>query len=203
MEFSDIIESGERGFLDGHFLLAMPGMRDERFEKSVVLIAAHSDRGALGFIVNHSADVELDDMYGRVGVSPNAHAMATAGIEPPREIDIIRGGPVESTRGFVLHSPDYGSSSTLRLNETLSITSTIDILKALGRGAGPKRAMLALGYAAWSGDQLESELCDNAWLTTDADTDLMFDVPADERYTAAFAGMGIALEALSGVAGNA
>lgn len=199
MEFTDIIGVDEPGFLGGQFLLAMPGMSDARFEKAVILLAGHSERGALGFVVNHPAELTMGEMYEKVGIEPED---LTAD-RPDDDMPVMRGGPVESSRGFVLHSNDYVSSSTMKLNDAISLTTTLDILKAMAMGVGPDRAMLTIGYAAWDGGQLENELLENVWLTTGSDIDLMFKVPSDERYAAAFRAMGVPLEALSGVAGTA
>lgn len=193
MEFEGII-GGEKGFLDGQFLVAMPGMSDPRFEKAVVLLAGHSQKGALGFVINHAVELSVNDMYRKVGVNVS---------ETATDLIVVRGGPVEPSRGFVLHSDDYTSSSTLRLGDGLGLTSTIDILRAMGSGAGPQRAVLALGYAAWGEGQLEGELVDNTWLTAEPDKAILFDIPLSERYSAVFSAMGFAPDALSGVAGNA
>ena len=199
MEFTEIIGVDQPGFLGGQFLLAMPGMNDPRFEKAVILLAGHSERGALGFVVNQPADLTMSEMYEKVGID----ADDVTSERSDETTSVMRGGPVESSRGFVLHSNDYVSSSTMKLNDTVSLTTTLDILKAMAMGVGPERAMLTIGYAAWDEGQLENELLENVWLTTTADIDLMFDVPADERYAAAFRDMGVPLEALSGVAGTA
>ena len=193
VEFEGII-GGEKGFLDGKFLVAMPAMDDPRFEKAVVLLAGHSPKGALGFVLNHPVELSVAEMYRKVGI--NVSETATA-------LTVVRGGPVEPSRGFVVHSDDYVSSSTMRLGDGLGLTSTIDILRAMGSGIGPKCAVLALGYAAWGEGQLESELMDNTWLTAEAERSILFDVPLEERYSAVFSAMGIKPDALSGVAGNA
>lgn len=206
MQFDEIMVEGERGFLDGQFLVAMPGIDDDRFARAVVFVAAHSDDGAIGFVVNHPADMTIGDMFGRVGledeVAPGARrARRTASVSP--DAQVLRGGPVEPGRGFVLHSPDYRSSSTMVLGEGVSLTTTLDVLKAIARGRGPKRASLALGYAGWSAGQLEDELRENVWLTAETTLATLFEVPAASRYDAVLTGMGVRPEALSGVAGNA
>ena len=206
MEISDIMAGGERGFLDGRFLVAMPGIDDSRFARAVILIAAHSDEGAIGFVVNHPADLTIRDMFDRVGIEDEVMPGARAARRTPSaspDDPVMKGGPVEPNRGFVLHSPDYSSASTTPLDASLSLTSTLDVLKAIARGRGPRQAMLALGYAAWDGGQLEDEMRDNVWLTTDAAMATMFDVPPGNRYDAALNAMGVRAEALSGIAGNA
>ena len=206
MEISDIMAGGKRGFLDGRFLVAMPGIDDGRFARAVILVAAHSDDGAIGFVVNHPSDLTIRDMFDRVGIEdevpPGARAARTVRSASPDDA-VMRGGPVEPNRGFVLHTPDYGSASTTPLDNTLSLTSTLDVLKAIARGRGPRHAMLALGYASWDAGQLEDEMRDNVWLTADPAMATMFDVPPSNRYDAALASLGVRVEALSGVAGNA
>ena len=206
MEFSEIMAGGERGFLDGRFLVAMPGIDDERFARAVVLVAAHSAEGAIGFVVNHPSDLTIRDMFERVGieddVAPGARAARTRRSASPDE-PVMRGGPVEPSRGFVLHSPDYASASSTPLNGSLSLTSTLDVLKAIARGRGPERAMLTLGYASWEDGQLENELRENVWLTAEPTPTTLFDVPPANRYDAALASMGVRADALSGIAGNA
>ena len=206
MEFSEIMAGGRRGFLDGRLLVAMPGIDDDRFARAVIYIAAHSDEGAIGFVVNHPADLTIGDMFERVGledeVALGARAARRTPTVSPDEV-VMRGGPVEPGRGFVLHSPDYASASTMPLRDALSLTTTLDVLKAIARGRGPKRAVLALGYAGWSAGQLEDELRENVWLTAETTMTVLFDVPPANRYDAVLTAMGVRPEALSGVAGNA
>ena len=206
MEFSEIMAGGSGGFLDGRFLVAMPGIDDERFARAVIYVAAHSARGAIGFVVNHPADLTIGNMFERVGledvVPPGARAARRTPSVSPDEI-VMRGGPVEQSRGFVIHSPDYGSASTMPLAESLSLTTTLDVLKAIARGRGPSRAVLALGYAGWGEGQLDEELRENVWLTAETALSAIFDVPPANRYDAVLASMGVRPEALSGIAGNA
>ena len=206
MEFNEIMAGGRRGFLDRRFLVAMPGIEDERFSRAVIYVAAHSEDGAIGFVVNHPADLTIGDMFERVGLEDDVTAGARAARRTPcvsPDEAVMRGGPVEPGRGFVLHSPDYASASTTPLGGSLSLTSTLDVLKAIARGRGPRRAVLALGYAGWGGGQLEEELRENVWLTAEATEAIIFDVPPANRYDAVLASMGVRPEALSGVAGNA
>ena len=200
MDFQDLIASDPSGFLDGQLLIAMPGIGDDRFDRAVIRLVNHSEAGAVGFVVNHVAEIEVDDLLARAGVEADA-GMADPII--PSTLEVVRGGPVEDSRGFVLHSPDYTSDGTIRLDEDLALTSTLDVLRAVARGAGPRKALLALGYAGWGAGQLEDELRENVWLTVDADTSLLFDVPSDERYATALGRIGVAPSALSEVAGNA
>lgn len=204
MEFQDLLGEGGDGSLRGQYLVAMPGIGDERFERAVILLVAHSSRGALGFVVNDPADVSTDELLTRAGIGVEGDDEIIPGINPGADaLAVVHGGPVEASRGFVLHSPDYESESTQRLDQSLALTSTLDVLRAVARGRGPDRALLALGYAGWDAGQLEGELRENVWLTVEGDTSIVFDVPSDERYAAALGLLGVAPEALSGVAGNA
>ena len=206
MAFNEIMAGGQGGFLGGRFLVAMPGIDDERFTRAVVFVAAHSDEGAIGFVVNRSAGLTIRDMFERVGleddVPPGARAARRTPSVSPDET-VMRGGPMEPGRGFVIHSPDYGSASTVALGGSLALTSTLDVLKAIARGRGPSRALLALGYAGWGEGQLEDELRENVWLTAEATEIVIFDVPPANRYDAVLSSMGVRPEALSGIAGNA
>ena len=144
--------------LSGKLLIAMPGMSDPRFDRSVVYICAHSEDGAMGLIVNKPApDLELSDLLGQLSLETPADTAPT---------QVFFGGPVEHGRGFVLHSSDYGgSSSTLQVDERFGMTATLDILEDMAQGKGPEHAILALGYAGWGPGQIESELQQNGWLT--------------------------------------
>lgn len=191
------------GYLDGHLLVAMPGMSDERFERTVVYLCAHSPEGAMGIVVNRpSADMSLPDLLVQLDVVP-----AEAAIRLPArvgEMKVMMGGPVETSRGFVLHTPDFFiDQSTLAIDGGICLTATVDILRALARGDGPDRAMFALGYAGWGAGQLESEIQRNGWLSCPADPDIVFGVGFDTKYDSALRFMGIDPAMLSPVAGNA
>ena len=202
MDFQDLIANDPNGFLAGQLLVAMPGIGDERFERTVIRIVNHSDAGAVGFVLNRPADIDIDDLLARAGVDADARGRADPEVQRS-PLEVVHGGPVEDSRGFVLHSPDYGSDGTIRLEDDLALTSTLDVLRAVARGSGPRRAVLALGYAGWAAGQIEDELRENVWLTIDAQTDLIFEVPSADRYATALGLMGIEPGALSGVAGNA
>ena len=190
-------------FLDGQLLIAMPSMSDPRFERSVIYLCAHSEQGAMGLIINKTAPMmRFGDLIGQLDLLPDEDD-----IEPPPELmdmPVLFGGPVEQGRGFVLHTNDYFTAdSSLPVAGNISLTATIDILRAMARGQGPQRAVLALGYAGWAPGQLESEITHNGWLTCAADEDLLFGLDFDARYTAALRKLKIDPGMLSSDAGHA
>ena len=197
-------QKGENSeYLDGQFLLAMPGMTDDRFARSVVYLCAHSDEGAMGIVINRRApSLNFSELLIQLEVIKPDEAIRLpmqAGAVP-----VLRGGPVEAGRGFVLHSNDfYIDNSTLPIDGGVSLTATIDILRAIAKGAGPDRAILALGYAGWSPGQLEDEMQNNGWLTCPADAALIFDTPLESRYDVAMRKIGIDPAFLSSEAGRA
>lgn len=172
-------------------------MGDRRFEHSVVLLCSHSDEGALGLIVNKPAsDIRLCDLFKQLEIGPDE----PLGEEQP----VYFGGPVESARGFVLHSRDYDSSlQTMKVSDTFGMTATIDILEDIANGTGPRQSLLMLGYAGWGPGQLEAEIADNGWLTADADPDLIFDEREEMKWPGALRQMGIDPVGLSSDAGRA
>jgi putative transcriptional regulator len=191
------------GYLDGQLLIAMPGMSDERFARAVIFICAHSAEGAMGIVLNRpAADLSLPDLLVQLDIVPEAER-----IRLPTEVgkmQVLMGGPVETSRGFVLHSPDFHiDQSTLPIDDSICLTATIDILRAIARGKGPRNAVLALGYAGWSAGQLESEIQANGWLNCPADTELIFNSAADTRYLLALRKIGIDPGMLSMDAGHA
>ena len=195
--------SGKRGYLDGQMLIAMPSMLDERFSRSVIYICAHSSEGAMGIVVNHPApNIKFSDLLVKLDVIPPAER-----IQLPGKADVVkvmRGGPVETERGFVLHSADFFiENSTLPINDGICLTATIDILKAIARGDGPESAILALGYAGWAPGQLENEIQANGWLHCTADPDLIFGTDVGTKYDRALKKIGIDLGMLSSEAGHA
>lgn len=194
--------SSGRFYLDGQCLIAMPGMRDERFQRSVVYVCAHSDDGAMGLIINKRApDIEFADLLVQLDIVADRKAIR---LPEHHGVQVLRGGPVETGRGFVLHSSDYfAESSTLPIDNGVCLTHTIDVLKALAAGDGPHRAVLALGYAGWSAGQLESEIRANGWLHCPADGDLLFDALAETKYQRALGKLGIEPAMLSSSAGRA
>lgn len=191
------------GYLDGQALVAMPSMRDERFSRTVIYICAHSEEGAMGIVINQPArHISFRDLLTQLEVLP-----AGDRIELPRragEVRVLKGGPVETGRGFVLHSADfYIENSTLPIHDGICLTATLDILKAIARGQGPHNAILALGYAGWAPGQLESEIQANGWLNCDADTELIFACDPEARYDLALRKIGIDPGKLSSDAGHA
>ncbi len=179
MEYRQDIEHS----LLGQLLVAMPGMRDSRFEKTVIYICAHSAEGAMGLVVNKPCDeITFPDLLEQLGIEENG---ATD------RIDLHFGGPVESSRGFVLHSPDYLRDASLVVDEDMALTATIDILKAIASGAGPSRSLLAIGYAGWGPGQLDTEILNNGWLHVDADDELVFGSDLGIKWEQAMGKIGI------------
>lgn len=192
-----------RGYLDGQMLIAMPAMGDERFARTVIYVCAHSSEGAMGIVVNQAApNIKFPDLLVQLEVIP-----ASERIQLPvraEEVKVLKGGPVETGRGFVLHSADFFiENSTLPIDEGICLTATLDILKAIARGKGPSNAILALGYAGWAPGQLEQEIQQNGWLHCDADPDLIFGQDIERKYERALAKIGIDLGMLSSEAGHA
>src|SRR5258706_293804 len=170
------------GYLDGQILVAMPTIRDERFSRTVIYLCAHSSEGAMGIVINQPAPhIDFGDLLVQLEVIPDNKQIEL----PSRagEVKVLKGGPVETERGFVLHSADFFiENSTLPIDEGVCLTATLDILKAIARGAGPASAILALGYAGWSPGQLESELQHNGWLHCSADPELIFGTDVSAKY---------------------
>ena len=192
-----------RGFLDGQMLIASPGMQDERFSRSVIYMCAHSSEGAMGIVVNHPArNISFPDLLVKLDVIPKAEKIqlpSSAG-----DVTVLKGGPVETERGFVLHSADFFiENSTLPIDEGVCLTATLGILKAIARGTGPASAILALGYAGWSPGQLESELQHNGWLHCSPDTELIFGTDIGAKYDRAMQKIGIRPGMLSSDVGHA
>ncbi len=192
-----------RGYLDGQMLIAMPAMMDERFSRSLIYVCAHSSEGAMGIVVNHPApNIDFSDLLVKLDVIPAKDVIRL----PPQAdvVKVMRGGPVETERGFVLHSADYFvENSTLPIDDGICLTATIDILKAIARGSGPASAILALGYAGWAPGQLETEIQGNGWLHCTADSELIFGSDVRGKYDRALRKIGIDLAMLSNEAGHA
>jgi putative transcriptional regulator len=203
MKLPSLKSSGDRGYLDGQFLVAMPGMADERFARSVVYMCAHTSEGSMGIVLNQRApQVKLPELLVQLGVVPDGEAILLP--VKARRINVLRGGPVETGRGFVLHSADYFvEAATMPVDEGLCLTTTIDILKAIARGEGPDRAVLALGYAGWSAGQIENEVRENAWLSCPADADIIFDDGIETKYERVMRSIGVDPAMLSAEAGRA
>ena len=190
--------------LTHHFLIAMPGLEDESFARSVVYLCEHSERGALGLIINKPTDITLKGLFDKVDLSLRREDLTK---EP-----VFQGGPVQTERGFVLHEPmlmDKGDTdesvyaSTMTIPGGLEMTTSKDVLEALSTGAGPRRVLITLGYSSWGEGQLESELAENAWLTVAADLSVIFDTPVPERYDRALSLLDLQTWMLSPEAGHA
>ncbi len=182
--------------LTGKFLIAMPGMGDARFERSLVFLCAHSEEGAMGLIVNKPMEEPgFRSLLRRLEIEPGPDCA---------EVQVHFGGPVEGGRGFVLHSADYFvGASTLRVDARFGMTATLEVLGDLAQGQGPARALLALGYAGWGPGQLESEIGNNGWLTCDATPDLVFSEASATKWERALRSLGIEALTLSGTSGRA
>ncbi len=196
MAMDDDTKPDDRDFLGGQVLIAMPGMRDPRFQRAVVYLCAHSPDGAMGLIVNRPADnLKLRDLFEKLSI-PIGAAMGTAPVH--------YGGPVETGRGFVLHSSDYrADDATLQVDESTSMTATLDILHAMATNRGPKNAIIALGYAGWAPGQLEAELRGNGWLACPADANLLFGDDEEHKWDRALAKIGVHPAMLSSLGGSA
>ena len=192
-----------RGYLEGQILVAMPGMADQRFARSVIYLCAHSKEGAMGLIINQRAKrVKFADLLVQLEVIDEQEAIRL----PQRAggMQVLKGGPVETQRGFVLHSSDYHvEDTTMPIDATVSLTATVDILRAIAKDAGPYQAVLALGYAGWSPGQLEKEIQQNGWLSCEADADLVFGADLESKYARAMRKIGIDPAMLVNDAGHA
>jgi putative transcriptional regulator len=181
-------------FLSGRLLLAMPGMGDPRFERSVNVMCVHDEHGALGIGIGHvRAGLRFRKLLEEVGIDP--------GEAPDREVH--HGGPVEPGRGFVLHSTDWGGDGTLEVAPFFSLSASIDILRAIAEGRGPSRWLIALGYAGWGPGQLDGEMRRHGWYAAEGRGEILFDTPAEDRWTAAWKAEGIDPALLSNVTGSA
>lgn len=180
--------------LTSHFLIAMPGMADPHFSRSLTFICEHNDRGALGLVVNRPTDVTLGALFAKVDLAPPSGLLAS---QP-----VYFGGPVQPEHGFVLHRPLGDWRSTLPVGEA-GLTTSKDILEAMSRGEGPADWLVAVGYAGWAPGQLEDEILRNGWLTVSADLDVVFQLPPEGRYDAALGALGVSLPSLSAEAGHA
>ena len=185
----------EKG-LEGQFLIAMPGIGDPRFHRSVIFICAHSDEGAMGLIINKSSDgLDFSDLLKQLDIE------IVKDSEADQSIRI--GGPVETSRGFVLHSTDYGEDGALEIEGGYRLTGTVDILRDIAQGKGPLRHMIALGYTGWAPGQLEQELQQNGWLACDAEAKIIYDPDDEAKWVQALSKLGISPELLSAGGGTA
>ena len=186
---------GDDGYLTGQFLIAMPTMGDPRFERTVIYMCAHSADGAMGLVVNRVAsEIDFPELLNQLQIE-------TDGIKKP--IPVLTGGPVETGRGFVLHSMDYSQDSTLKVTDEVGLTATVDILRAIAEGEGPAKSLLTLGYAGWSSGQLDNEIQANGWLNVSSDTSILFDEDLNSKWDRAVRKVGIDPSFLSAEAGHA
>jgi len=181
--------------LTHHFLIAMPSMADPYFAKTLTYVCEHNDQGALGLVVNRPIDMTLQALFERLSLTLKHKDLSDA--------PIYFGGPVQTDRGFVLHEPAGNWQSTLRVRDAIGLTTSKDILEAVGRGEGPDKLLVTLGYAGWSAGQLEHELGQNAWLTVEAKDAILFDLPSEERLPAAMELLGVDYARLADSAGHA
>ncbi len=182
--------------LQNHLLVAMPNLEDPNFGRSVTYILEHNAEGAMGIVVNHPLNLVVSDLLSQLNIEHDEDSDVA-------QTHVVAGGPVQSDRGFVLHTPKAGFQSSLQVSDELMVTTSKDILETLTSAAAPEKFMLALGYAGWSAGQLEQEIADNSWLVVPADNRIIFDIAHSEKWQGAAAKMGISLWQLSPQAGHA
>jgi putative transcriptional regulator len=188
-------KSTQSEYLEGQLLIAMPAMTDPRFERSVIYLCAHNAEGAMGLVVNKLFDeIDFGQLLSQLEITPE---------EASPHLNVHFGGPVEAQRGFVLHTAEYVGEGTVVVDEQVALTATLDILKELASGTGPRSTMLALGYAGWGPGQLEDEITENAWLHAPFNEALVFDGDVDTKWQRALNSIGVDLSSLSGAAGRA
>lgn len=187
--------SSKHAYLSNHFLMAMPGLADPNFEGTLILLAEHNEDGALGLILNRSMPLDLRGLFERINLELPDERLATQAV--------LSGGPVQSDRGFVLHRAGNQWLATIAIGAELALTSSRDILEAMSQSGGPTDVVVTLGYAGWGPGQLESELAQNAWLSVQADSGLIFDTPLEQRLGAAYGLLGVDPTLLHGSAGHA
>jgi len=189
------LESAPAGTLSGQLLIAMPTMQDPRFARTLICLCAHSPSGAMGLVLNKPLEkLSFEGLLRQVNVEP---------LPPARTIRLVAGGPVEESRGFVLHSSDWTAEGSMAVEGGLGLTASLDILKAIAEGGGPRSCVLALGYAGWGPGQLDHEFQQNAWLSVEPDEDLLFDSDSGTKWRRALAKLRVDPLALSGTAGHA
>jgi len=182
--------------LQNHFLIAMPTMDDPFFARSVTYICEHNKDGAMGLVINQPVELSVEDLLTKLEI-------VVPDNNPSLQRPVYSGGPLAQDRGFVLHSPDHDWRSSIKLSDELSITTSKDILEAMGKGFPPEKFLMTLGYAGWDAGQLEEELASNSWLTIPADPDILFNTPSKERWQKAVAKLGIDLWQLGPDIGHA
>lgn len=188
-------DNSDDAYFTGQLLIAMPGMRDERFARTVIYMCAHTEEGAMGLVLNQVLDsLSLGELLSQLDIDEE---------EVSVDVPVHFGGPVEAGRGFVLHTTDYHQDATLDVTDGIALTATVDILKSIARGSGPRQSLLALGYAGWGPGQLDFEFRANGWLQVPADSELIFDTDQETKWERAIAKLGIDPRMLSDTAGNA
>lgn len=191
----------ERGPFDGQFLIAMPQLADSNFERSVIYICAHSESGAMGFIINRAQDVSFPSVLRQLRlVDEDDPSLLSPDLAA---VPVLCGGPVEPGRGFMIHSDDYACAASMPVSDDLYMTATLDVLRSVAAGRGPQKATLLLGYAGWAPGQLEAEIANNDWLTSPAMEDLVFDRSLETKYERALLNMGVQPSLLSTNVGHA
>ena len=189
-------KSAEKGYLTGKLLVATPFLFDSRFFHSVIYICGHDANGAIGLVINRLLpSISFEELLRQIDVLEFPQSIP--------DVSIYYGGPIEMGRGFVLHTNDYQSNSTVPIDDSISITATLDIIKAIAQGNGPDKSLLALGYTGWISGQLEQEIMDNSWLSIDPSTSLIFDMPIDEKWRGSMASIGVDPAILSMESGHA
>jgi len=192
---TDQTDSSDSPYMTGRLLIAMPGMRDERFANTVLYMCAHTEEGAMGLVLNQRLDsLSFGELMEQLEIKEE---------DVPEDVPVHFGGPVEAGRGFVLHTADYRQDATLDVEDGIALTATVDILKSIARGYGPRQSMLALGYAGWGPGQLDDEIRANGWLQAPGDMELVFDSNLDTKWERAIFKLGIDPRMLSGEAGHA
>ncbi len=185
----------DAGYLTNQLLIAMPAMGDPNFAQTVTLVCDHNSRGALGLILNKPSGMRMGEVFEQLEISLVD--------SPLSERQVLRGGPMQTDRGFVVHRAGGEWDSTLKVSDTIHVTTSRDILAAMARGEGPAEAVVALGYAGWDGGQLEDEIRANAWLSAPVDSGIIFDLPFESRWEAAGRLLGVELSRISPLSGNA
>lgn len=185
--------------LSGKLFLAMPGMGDPRFHKAVILVCAHDRNGAMGLVINHMLPgIDLENLLKQLNIP-----LPEGGSSPVSGVAVMSGGPVENVRGFIVHTPEFHQQDTVRINDQISVTGTVDALRAVASGEGPQQMIFVLGYAGWGPGQLDQELQDNAWLVFDAAPEIIFETEPDQKWDEVIRRMGIDPGMLSNVSGRA
>jgi len=187
--------TGESGYLTNQLLIAMPTLGDPNFAQTVTLVCDHNSRGALGLILNKPLPMRMHEVFDQLEIKLAKGRLS--------DRQVLRGGPMQTDRGFVVHRAGGDWDSTLEVSDTLHVTTSRDILAAMARGEGPQEAVVALGYAGWSGGQLEDEIRANAWLSAPVDAGIIFDTPFESRWHAAGRLLGVELSRISPISGNA